>query len=62
MKAHSCHSCHTDSIAQNGITSHDVNLTGTCNEFDLQNTLSQKSQGIENDNIPEEVSVMQTKR
>jgi len=61
MKAHSSHSCHTNSITQNGLPSPEMNLTGASNDFGLQTTLLQKSQEIENDNIPEEVSVMQTK-
>ncbi|XP_020603811.1 uncharacterized protein LOC110042785 [Orbicella faveolata] len=54
MKAHSSHNYHADSITQNGISSHDMNLKAS-NDVALQNSLSQKSQETENDNIPEEV-------
>ena len=57
MKAHSSHSCHADSFNHNGITSHDMNLKAS-NDVALQNPLSQKSLETENENIPEEVSVM----
>ena len=57
MKAQSSHSCHADSsVTQNGIASHDMNLKAS-NDVTLQDSLSQKSQETENDNIPEEVSV-----
>jgi len=57
MKAHSSHNCHADSFNHNGTTSHDMNLKAS-NDVALQNSLSKKSQETENDNIPEEVSVM----
>lgn len=57
MTAQSSHSCHADGIIQNGITSHDMNLKAS-NDVTLQNSPSQKRQETENDNIPEEVSVM----
>ena len=57
MKAQSSHCCHADSGTQNGITSHDMNFKAI-NDVTLQNSLSQKSQETENENIPEEVSVM----
>ena len=57
MKAHSSHNYHADSITQNGISGHDMNLKAS-NDVALQNSLSQKSQETENDNIPEEVSVL----
>lgn len=58
MKAHSSHSSHSNT--QNGLTCHDKNLKES-NGVAFQNSLSQKSQPAENDNIPEEVSAMQTK-
>ena len=57
MKAQSSRSCHVDSVTQNGITSTDMNLKAS-NDVSLQDSFSQKSQETENDNIPEEVSVI----
>ena len=57
MKAQSSYSCHADGGTQNGIINHDMNLKASYN-VTLQNSLLQKSQETENDNIPEEVSVM----
>lgn len=54
MTAQSSHSCHGDSITQNGITSHDMNLKAS-DDVTHQNSLSQKSKETENDNVPEEV-------
>ena len=54
MKGHSSHSCYTDSITQNGVTSHGMATADVA----LQNIPLQKSQQTENDIIPEEVTVM----